>query len=130
MFARRRSATKTRSSSWWPRVEVGGTKSPSVDGGGNPAPAMISSYVRRRPPSSTDAGLTTRMTVVVSTRLNSVGDASSCLDRPACCSRSPALFFLPFAILGMTLLHLGPAAGRMAAAPEPGCEACGRDAYP
>jgi hypothetical protein len=38
-------------------------------------------------------------------------------------------YFFPFAILGMTLLHSEPAAGRMAATPEPGCEARGSDSY-
>jgi hypothetical protein len=69
------------------------------------------------------------MNVVVSTRPNSVGDASRYLNRPACFPHSPALL-LPFAILGMTLLHSEPAAGRMAATLEPGCEARSSDPYP
>jgi hypothetical protein len=41
-----------------------------------------------------------------------------------------SIIFLPFTILGMTLLHSEPAAGRMAATPEPGCEARSSDPYP
>jgi hypothetical protein len=41
-----------------------------------------------------------------------------------------SIIFLPFTILGMALLHSEPAAGRMAATPEPRCEARGRNAYP
>jgi hypothetical protein len=72
----------------------------------------------------------TRVTIVVSTRPNSVGDASKYLDRPSMLSAFASIIFLPFTILGMRLLHSEPAAGRMAATPEPRCEARGRDAYP
>jgi hypothetical protein len=89
--------------SWWNQKLISGRRWQS-------GAAMISSHVRRRPTSNTDAGLMTRMTVVVSTRPNSVGDASRYLD-PRHAIRVRQHYFLPFAILGMALLHWEPAAG-------------------
>jgi hypothetical protein len=75
---------------WWDRKLIRGRRWQS-------GPAMISSQVPRRPPSNTDAGLMTRMTVV-SMRSNGAGDASRHLVRRTDArARLHYLFiFLPF----------------------------------